>query len=94
MVEAISPRSQKIVEWYERRLAPVAFIIGFVFDSITFTRVDFLFDHVILIGHLLIAASGIVLVNAHAQGRLHPVRSIVSNGFAGNSWQDSRCSIP
>ena len=70
MVEAISPRSQKIVEWYERRLAPVAFVIGFIFDSITFTRVDFLFDHVILIGHLLIAASGIVLVNAYAQGRL------------------------
>ena len=70
MIEAVSPRSQKIVEWYERRLAPVAFVIGFVFDSITFTRVDFLFDHVILIGHLLIAASGITLVNAYASGRL------------------------
>ena len=70
MIEAVFPRSQKIIEWYERRLAPVAFVIGFVFDSITFTRVDFLFDHVILIGHLLIAASGITLVNAYASGRL------------------------
>lgn len=74
MDEAISPRTKKILEWYERRLAPVAFIIGFIFDSITFTRVDFLFDHIILIGHLLIAASGITLVNAHAEGRLRPVR--------------------
>lgn len=63
-------KSPKILEWYERRLAPVAFIIGFVFDSITFTRVDFLFDHIILIGHLCIAASGIALVNAYASGRL------------------------
>lgn len=74
MIEAVSLRSQKIIEWYERRLAPVAFIIGFIFDSITFTRVDFLFDHIILIGHLLIAASGIALVNAYASGRLRPVR--------------------
>ncbi len=75
MVKIVFPRSQKIVEWYERRLAPIVFVIGFVFDSITFTRVDFLFDHVILIGHLFIAASGIVLVNAYASGRLRPVRS-------------------
>ena len=70
MIEIDTQKSLKIVEWYEGRLAPVAFIIGFIFDSITFTRVDVLFDNIILIGHLLIAASGIALVNVYASGRL------------------------
>lgn len=67
-------RIRKITSWYERRLAPIAFVFGFIFDILTFTRIDFLRDHIILIAHLVIAAAGILIVNAHAAGRFRGER--------------------
>lgn len=63
-------RMEKLVTWYERRIAPAAFLIGFTFDYLTLTRLDAIRDHVILIGHLVIAGTGIAMVNALAAGKL------------------------
>lgn len=61
---------EKLTVWYERRLAPFAFLSGFVFDIFTLTRIDAARDHVFLIGHLVISGAGIALVNAASAGRL------------------------
>lgn len=61
---------EKLTVWYERRIAPFAFLGGFIFDILTLTRVDAVRDHVFLIGHLVIAGCGIALVNATNAGYL------------------------
>lgn len=66
----IRRRIVQLAHWYDRYLAPVAFLAGFVIDTFTLTRVDLLFDNLILIAHLANAALGIVLLNAYDAGRL------------------------
>ena len=61
---------RQLVQWYERRLAPIAFLIGFSLDAFTLTRVDIFWDNAILIAHLTIAATGIILINAYEANRL------------------------
>jgi len=46
---------------HERYLTPIAFLVGFVIDNITLTRIDLLFDNVVLFSYLLTAALGIFL---------------------------------
>lgn len=57
-------------KWYERYLAPVAFVAGFLVDTFTLTRADLLFDNLVIAAHLANAALGIMLVNASEAGRL------------------------
>lgn len=60
----------KLMALYERYLAPVAFLAGFVMDAFTLTRADLPLDNLILILHLSNAALGIALLNAFEAGRL------------------------
>lgn len=63
----------EILEWFrenERRLAPVAFLAGFVWDSLTLRRVDLLYDNLVFIFYLLVAGAGILLVNLYREGKL------------------------
>lgn len=60
-----------LIHKYERYIAPFTFIIGFVLDTVTLKRIDIWFDHYILIAYLLLAAIGIVIVNAYEAGHLH-----------------------
>ncbi|MCH7756539.1 DUF2914 domain-containing protein [Patescibacteria group bacterium] len=46
---------------HERYLTPIAFLVGFVIDNITLTRIDLLFDNIVLFSYLVIAALGIFL---------------------------------
>lgn len=62
---------ETLIHKYERYVAPFTFIIGFVFDTLTLRRIDIWFDHYILIGYLLLAAIGIIMVNAYEAGHLH-----------------------
>ncbi len=59
-----------LIRRYERSIAPVMFVFGFIFDTLTLRRIDVWFDHIILITYLLIASTGIVIVNAYQSGRL------------------------
>lgn len=48
---------------YEHYIPFAALVMGFIWDSITLARPDRLFDNIVLISHLSIAAGAIVLLN-------------------------------
>jgi hypothetical protein len=62
------PLFQKIgelYERYERHISSAAFVVGFITDNLTLTRIDLLWDNLILVTYLTIAAMGIVLFNLY-----------------------------
>jgi len=54
----------------EKRLSVLAFFVGFLWDTLTLTRVDRLYDNLVLLGYLVISFWSIVFINAHSTGRL------------------------
>lgn len=63
----------KIKNWFlkhERRIAPASFILGFVWDNLTLTRIDIWLDNVIILGHLIIAGTSIAFLNIYQEGRI------------------------
>ena len=54
---------------YERRISPIAFIFGFLWDNFTLVRIDLLYDNIVLLFHLTVACSAIILTNAYDAGR-------------------------
>jgi hypothetical protein len=50
---------------YERRLASVSLLIGFIVDSLTLRRIDLLSNQLILIWYLVVLATGITLTNIY-----------------------------
>ena len=48
---------------YEGRLSSFALVIGFIIDYLTLTRIDQLFDNLVLISYLIIIALGIIFVH-------------------------------
>jgi len=71
-------------EKYERRISTGAFVSGFILDSLTLTRIDLLYDNVVLLFYIIVAATGIVFWNATFRamaeslvGRVRPVVPII-----------------
>ena len=58
------------VEGHERHVSAAAFIIGFVFDWFTLTRIDFVFDNLVQLFYVLVSGTGILLLNMYFDGRL------------------------
>ncbi|MSU56377.1 MAG: DUF2914 domain-containing protein [Candidatus Taylorbacteria bacterium] len=58
-------RTKSFAHKHEKRLSTFAFIFGFVWDNLTLTRVDRLFDNIMLSTYLLVAFVSIVMINAH-----------------------------
>ncbi|MEX2515085.1 MAG: DUF2914 domain-containing protein [Candidatus Paceibacterota bacterium] len=69
-------QSERIValkDWYiqnERRLLPLALLSGFIFDLLTVTRIDRLYENILLIVYMLIAAAAIAVMQLYDSGRL------------------------
>jgi len=72
MIRRYLPQStEEMIHWYERYVAPVALIAGFLLDTYVFLdRVDVLSGNLFLLSYLAIAACGIMLLNAIEAGRL------------------------
>lgn len=62
-------RTKSLLERNEKRLSVLAFVGGFVWDSITLTRVDRLYDNLVLGSYLVIVFAAIVLLNGHGAGK-------------------------
>lgn len=66
---AMFERARSLVERHEKRLSLLAFFCGFFWDTLTLTRVDRLFDNIVLGSYLFIAFAAILLINGHGAGR-------------------------
>lgn len=67
-------RAKTLLGRHGRKLSALAFVVGFVWDSITLTRVDRLFDNLILLSYLALAFACIALFNAdHARNFKTPL---------------------
>ncbi len=78
-------RAKTFVARHERRLTAVAFLFGFLWDSLTLTRIDRLFENLVLAGYLVAAFASIALLHAHGAGRfsrLLPDAGSVRRAFA------------
>jgi len=58
------------IDRYERHVASISLLVAFIFDNLTFRRVDLFFENVRLIAYLVIAALGIAIINLYEEGRL------------------------
>lgn len=56
-------RIEALYERHERHLSSFALILGFIFDSLTLQRIDFLFENLVMLSYLVIAGGSIVLLN-------------------------------
>lgn len=63
-------RLRLYVERYKKYFPPLFFVGGFVFDSLTLTRIDLALSNIILGGYLLFVAFGIIVVNLGESGHL------------------------
>lgn len=55
-------------ERYERHFSSAGLLFGFTVDILTFRRVDLLFDNLVITFHILLAGTGIFLINLHQGG--------------------------
>ncbi|MDD2935145.1 MAG: DUF2914 domain-containing protein [Candidatus Pacebacteria bacterium] len=65
-MKALKTKILTVRSWAERNeryLVPAFFIGGLIFDNLTLTRIDRVFDNVILLGYLFIATASIILIN-------------------------------
>ncbi len=53
-----------ILVWIKNRISLVAFVGGFILDTLTLTRIDLLFENIVFITYLTVAFLGILLVHA------------------------------
>lgn len=60
---------EKLILKYERYVAPVTFVFGFVFDTLTLRRLDLWFDHIILLFYTFLAMAGITILNSYEAGK-------------------------
>ena len=56
-------RVEDFYDKYERRIAPLALVAGFIFDSLTLKRIDLLYENLVFLAYLVIAGGGIALIN-------------------------------
>jgi len=55
---------------YERSLSYIAFLLGFTVDNLTLTRIDLLFDNLVLFSYLTIAGAIIIFLSFSKQRQL------------------------
>src|SRR5438128_1640907 len=62
-MKAFFLRFKNFFSRYERHISSVALVGGFVVDSLTLRRIDFLLENLVLISYLIIAGIGIIFLN-------------------------------
>jgi hypothetical protein len=59
-------------QWIKRHISSIAFATGFVWDTLTLTRIDLVYENVVFVSYLTIAFVGILLVHSVETGRWAP----------------------
>ncbi|MBU4536447.1 DUF2914 domain-containing protein [Patescibacteria group bacterium] len=64
--EKINNRRLKTISWFEKNekyLSIAFFMSGLILDNLTLTRIDRLYDNLIILGYLFLATTTIILIN-------------------------------
>lgn len=73
MVERLTEWFGTLVDLYqnhERIAAPLVFLSGVTYDTLTLTRIDRLFENLFILGYLVLLGIAIVIVGRHKRGRI------------------------
>ncbi len=71
--KAVKDKAEQTYRRYEKYIPIIAFVGGFIYDSITLTRIDLLLDNIILLCYTLVAGVLLAIWGAVKRGRLrHP----------------------
>jgi hypothetical protein len=68
------PHLDQLYRRYERQVPLMVFVFGFLWDTLTMTRVDSLADHVVLSGYALLLGAMIALIVRQQAGGTLPAR--------------------
>jgi hypothetical protein len=63
---------ETLIDWVRRRISLVAFVTGFIWDTLTLKRIDLIYENVVFVSYLVIAFVGIVLIHSVEMGRFRP----------------------
>lgn len=63
-------RIKSFVHAHAEYISPIIFLFGFVVDNLTLTRIDILFDNLVLAFYVVLATASIVLMNIVTAGRV------------------------
>jgi hypothetical protein len=66
------PMLRRFFSWAKRHISSIAFFCGFVWDTLTLTRIDLVYENVVFISYLCIAFFGILLVHSVETGKWAP----------------------
>lgn len=70
VVTFIFRKIKTFIKIHERRISSIALLTGFIFDYLTLTRIDRLYDNFVLIFYLIVAALGILILHLYESGRV------------------------
>lgn len=83
MLRQTVTRVRTFLQRYESILASGALVVGFVIDNLVFTRVDILWNNLILIAYIVLAGGGIALWHASEE-----------HGFVNRTLQTVAAAMP
>ncbi len=72
LFRTIRSRAERLFRKYEKYSGMAIFSLGFIWDSLTLTRVDSIMDNLVLLLYLIIIAIMIILTLRHQGGRILP----------------------
>src|SRR3989344_2295114 len=61
---------KEFISRHERIIGPLFFITGFIVDNLTLTRIDRVFDNIVLLSYLVLALVAILVINKFQSGGL------------------------
>ena len=64
---SLTRKISRFFEKHERHLSSIALVGGFIFDSLTLQRIDFLFENLTILTYLVVSGGGIILFNYYAE---------------------------
>lgn len=71
MIRRYLPKNiEELIQWYEHYVSPFSLLVGFIIDNIAIRQLDLWLSSFILLGYLLLAAFGILLIHLIETGRL------------------------
>lgn len=78
-----------LFDWVKRHVSTLAFVLGFVGDTLTLKRIDLWYENFVFLSYLIVALVGILLVHSVDTGKWAPKRLV-----RARAWLPVMVQIP